>query len=186
MRFYRKTFDVEAFQWTGEAEPAWLLEMMEGASVLVQRDAGAGNYLHVTGENGYFNVRHGDWLVRMPDGRLEIVPDAMFREQYGKLREGERTYDREDLIDLCSCALVEQSKWENRDSAAAQSQVGQLWALLLAGCEYEVTEADAIRLQVKTRGFQSFENGSDSADDVEFFYLPTDAKLQEVAGGDWY
>jgi len=54
---------------------------------------------------------------------------------------------REELIALCEAALVPESEWRNRDSAGAQRQIGEAWALLRAGCPYRIlpgTDDDTI------------------------------------------
>lgn len=100
------------------------------------------------------------------------------------------TYIREQLVDLCNKASVHYTKWRNRDSADAQRQVGELSALLKSNCPFEVvtegswkTDDQTIVVQVEFKGFIFFEEGELSK---ETFYLPTQKRLDEAAGGDWY
>lgn len=108
---------------------------------------------------------------------------------------------RDELIELCERAIVPEEFWGNRDSELSHLQVGRLWALLKAGCEYRViTESnkrqddfscvsneDTIWVSVSSRGFHWFEN--EDGDDyltIERYYLPTEKRLEERQGLDWY
>lgn len=109
---------------------------------------------------------------------------------------------REELVEICQRAIVTQPHWNNRDSAEAHTQVGKCWALLRAGCEFDVhsdadnefdmnTDADTIWLTIRYKGFRYMENyepGDVEADylDEATFYLPTLARLDLAEGGDWY
>lgn len=42
--------------------------------------------------------------------------------------------NREELIELCERAIVDEGKWKNRDSHYSQLNIGKAWALLKAGC----------------------------------------------------
>lgn len=114
-------------------------------------------------------------------------------------------YSREKLIDICERAFVPQEKWSNRDTARSQIGIGSCYALLKAGCYYEilteentskgsvcVTDAQTIWIQFWVHDFQWFECGSDcfekdGREDMDYhFYLPTPERLEEVDGKDWY
>jgi hypothetical protein len=104
---------------------------------------------------------------------------------------------REELVALCERGIVHQRKWCNRDSASAQSQLGECWALLKAGCDFDVctranqpsqascvTDDRTIWVEITVPGFSRFEGG---VMDVETFYIPTEARLSQVGPGeDWY
>lgn len=104
------------------------------------------------------------------------------------------TYTRDDLIDICERAIVLEEHWHDRDSAKAQLDVGQAWALLKAGCdfrqldgtkhEYLKTDERTIWIEIDYKGFNVFEMGSEK--DEETFYLPTPERLEQCAGTDWY
>ncbi|OBG32389.1 hypothetical protein [Mycolicibacter heraklionensis] len=101
-------------------------------------------------------------------------------------------FSRDDLIAICRDAVVPQGRWRDRDSSAAQRQLGQAWVLLSAGCEYRVMHAGrlatndrTIWIEITWRGFLDFEYGTE-ATESETFYLPTRARLEQAAGGDWY
>lgn len=103
------------------------------------------------------------------------------------------TYTREALIDLCRIAIVPESNWRNRDSASAQKQIGEAWALLRAGCEFTQTNRgdmattnDTIWIEISSRGFNSFEFGDEGHYDHDLFYIPTPDRLDRANGGDWY
>ncbi|QDF17163.1 RNA-binding protein [Gordonia phage William] len=94
---------------------------------------------------------------------------------------------REELIELCSDGVVPQGKWRNRDSAAAQIQLGKARALLAAGCEFYVfsdkiaTDDRTIWVEITWFGFSHFEYGGNATDD-DTFYIPTRTRLNEVNG----
>lgn len=98
------------------------------------------------------------------------------------------SYTRDQLISLCHRAFVPEVQWRNRDSAAAQRQVGECYALLIAGCLYTVTdETDdrTIWVDVHFDGFGHFDWGGPQDD--ETFYLPTAERLDDARNGrDWY
>ncbi len=103
--------------------------------------------------------------------------------------------DRDELLSLCRDAFLPQEKWSDRDTARCQQQLGELYALILAGCEYSTRTGHMGRMldvRVAFRGFGWFEGGYDPDDDRDLyldhddFYLPTRQRLAEVAGGDWY
>lgn len=101
-------------------------------------------------------------------------------------------YTREELVSICERAIVPESKWCDRDSAGAQRQVGETWALLRAGCDFEVVEKDGhiitdehtIWVRLKYDGFSVFDSGADKYEELS--YLPTTQHLDERNGEDWY
>lgn len=94
--------------------------------------------------------------------------------------------ERIELIKICENAVVDESEWRNRDTASAQRQLGECWALLKAGCNYTVTDrrTDVIWLDVYFDGFMTKDAGASK--DSESFYLPTFEDLKRVNGSDWY
>jgi len=108
-------------------------------------------------------------------------------------------YTREELIAICERAFVPQDKWHDRDSCSSQIKLGSAYALLKAGCKFEVihgdphgcsTDADTIWLRFWTHNFRWFEYGDDDypngLEHDEVFYLPTAKRLNERNGSDWY
>lgn len=108
---------------------------------------------------------------------------------------------RQELIALCERARVPQDKWRNRDSASAQRQLGEAWALLSAGCEFEVlrekggccTDKNTIWLKIRYEGFNFHESYSpydgDAREDYlddDLAYIPTEARIERANGDDWY
>lgn len=99
---------------------------------------------------------------------------------------------REDLIALCEAAIIPEAWWWDRDSPGAQRQVGELWALLKAGCDFDLMPDDhptaykSILVQVDYRGFTTIESGKPK--EREWFYLPTPQWLaaRRAASEDWY
>lgn len=114
-----------------------------------------------------------------------------------------KEYTRAELIKICEKAFVPQERWSNRDSASSHIQLGKIYALLKAGCEFEIvytkdgkgcsTDERTIWIQFWVHDFQWFEYGSDAFDDKrgrkdhEYHgYLPTAQRLKETKGRDWY
>jgi hypothetical protein len=103
-------------------------------------------------------------------------------------------YSREQLVDLCERAVVPMSRWYNRDSSRAQSQIGEAWVLLRAGAPFYVirqghlaTDERTIWVLVEWKGFSAFELGLEEGGmDDATFYIPTEERLASAAGGDWY
>lgn len=108
-------------------------------------------------------------------------------------------FSRENLISICERAVVDVSKWQNRDSPSSQERVGKLWVLLKSNCQFEVlyendglcTDDNTIWLRVWSPKFLHFDwdgfdlNDRDTMED-ETFYLPTTALLDYSKGNDWY
>lgn len=110
-------------------------------------------------------------------------------------------YTREDLLKICEQAFVSEDKWRDRDSEYSQSKLGECYALLKDGCEFEVIYADmcgtdeyTIWLYVYSKGFVYWESCYPNDTEEErkgykekkHFYLPTQKRLDEVNGEDWY
>ena len=105
-----------------------------------------------------------------------------------KLKE----YTREDLIKICEQAFVKEEDWHDRDSEYSQCSLGECYALLRAGCDFEViyeddicgTDEHTIWLYVYSEGFGYFDWGGEK--EKHHYYLPTQKRLDEANGGDWY
>ena len=113
-------------------------------------------------------------------------------------------YTREDLLKICEQAFVSEDKWHDRDRANAQSCLGECSALLKDGCEFEVvyeeddhiceTDEDTIWLYIYSKGFMYYEScyPDDTKEErkgykeKKHFYLPTQKRLDEANGEDWY
>lgn len=104
-------------------------------------------------------------------------------------------YRRQDLLKLCEDAVVPIKKWGDRDCSEAHMQLGQAWALLKAGCPFEImqekdsngldTDENTIWVEIKFTDFSGAENGVD-LNASETFYIPTRKRLNENKGKDWY
>lgn len=114
-------------------------------------------------------------------------------------------YTRKKLIDICEKAIVNQSKWKNRDSASSQIGVGKCWVLLKSGCKFQVstkentkgsciTDENTIWIQFWVKDFKwhdvldaDTDEYPDGIDDSDYqFYLPTEKRLKKSNGEDWY
>lgn len=103
-------------------------------------------------------------------------------------------YTREDLIAICEKAIVPEAQWRNRDTPRSQERVGTAWALLKAGCDWRIAEdmydkrpaerEHTIWIQIEYPGFGTFD--WEGPEEDELFYLPTEKRLAERVGGDWY
>lgn len=107
-------------------------------------------------------------------------------------------HTRQDLIDLCELGCTPQDQWGDRDSASAVRQLGGAWALLRAGCPFKVmternthatdvceTDERTIWIEIAFTGFQSFEYGKREGE-TDTFYIPTQQRLDDANGEDWY
>lgn len=132
------------------------------------------------------------------DRRKAAALAAELKEVRKRIADRKRAKDekvpdpsREELISLCERASIPQTSWWNRDSARAQRQVGELWALLRAGCDFRIlhevgglnSDGNTWWVEVEFEGFNFKEMGEQL--DTDSFYLPTEAKLARV-NGDWY
>ena len=97
-------------------------------------------------------------------------------------------YSREQLINICEKAIVPVGKWADRDTPDAQLDLGKVWVLLKANCQFEVlpeTDNKMIYLKITYPDFHFFETHGYQEDGI--FYLPTEQRLAEVEqGSDWY
>ena len=96
-----------------------------------------------------------------------------------------KKYTREELISLCERAIVKEKEWCDRDTSHSQKNIGKIWVLLKAGCEFKIsyegslkTNDDTIWIYITYDGFESRE--------TDHFYMPTEKKLNENLGMDWY
>lgn len=98
-----------------------------------------------------------------------------------------KVFTRQELIEICEKAFVEEKDWKNRDSESAQCQLGECYALLKAGCQFEIdfnnTNNRTIWVNVYSKGFMAFEGGNLEEHN---YYLPTKKRLEETNGKDWY
>ena len=67
--------EVEAFQWVGDPLSNYALPGWANALAL---HTPTDNTLQVPCWNGTFAAKPGDWVVRGPAGRVEVLPDEMF------------------------------------------------------------------------------------------------------------
>jgi hypothetical protein len=101
-------------------------------------------------------------------------------------------YTREDLIAICEKSSVQELNWNDRDSSSAQRQIGEALMLLKAGCEFRIlherdglmTDEKTIWVEITSRGFSYHDFGGNT--DKDKFYFPTQARLDEAGGRDWY
>jgi hypothetical protein len=102
-------------------------------------------------------------------------------------------YSRGDLIKICERAIVPVDKWRNRDTPSSQRSLGICLVMLKAGCRFKViydggvcsTDEFTIWLEIGWPSFHTFEYGS-GYENSGTFYLPTQKRLDECKGGDWY
>lgn len=104
-----------------------------------------------------------------------------------------KTPERAELIECCEYGFVEEDAWWDRDSASAQRQLGEAYALLRAGCDYKIAKdppsgGDTWWVEITFKGFGYFDSGDGPEDrETETFYLPTMKRIRERGEGkDWY
>jgi hypothetical protein len=108
-------------------------------------------------------------------------------------------YSREKLIEICEKSIVPLALWGDRDTPSAQERIGLCWALLKAGCHFSilvkpenkgdrcVTDERTIWLRIRWPSFLDIECGEEGdCSNEEVFYLPTEKRLKENKGDDWY
>lgn len=107
-------------------------------------------------------------------------------------------YTRELLIELCEKAFVKQEDWKDRDSADAQAGIAMSLMLLKAGCKFEASGSEIFTHTIDITFWVKDFTWWDvlDADEVEYpdgvnngkytYYIPTQYKLDQVAGKDWY
>jgi hypothetical protein len=107
-------------------------------------------------------------------------------------------YSREKLIEICEKSIVPWEKWSSCLTPPAQKKVGLCWNLLKAGCEFEilvkpkevgdlaVTNERNIWLRIRWPSVVDVGMKKGDCSNEELFYLPTEKRLIENEGGDWY
>lgn len=103
-----------------------------------------------------------------------------------------KKYTRKDLIKICEQAFVSEDKWGNRDTAQAQIQLGKCYAFLKDGCDYKIlydnkvckTDEHTIWVTFFVKDFLYFE--MEGSKEEYTCYLPTQKRLDEANGEDWY
>lgn len=111
----------------------------------------------------------------------------------------DKEYSREELIKLCEKAIVLEKNWIDRDSSYSQKEIGEAWALLKAGCDFRIlregcgcTQSDekTIWIEINYCGVGYFEGSGDlekpAGKESETYYIPTEKRLKEANGDDWY
>ena len=107
---------------------------------------------------------------------------------------------REELIKLTALGLVPVEKWRNRDSFAAQMQLGMAGALLRAHCPFEIltnesaghlsSDEATIWIRIKAPTFETVDYGEDPAKPDTWpgmnYYIPTGRRIKQANGNDWY
>lgn len=98
---------------------------------------------------------------------------------------------RNRLVAICERAFVAEEFWFNRDSAKSQRQLGECYALLRAGCVFELRhdmsgqpDDGTIWVRIWSQGFAHFDWGGGL--DEETYYLPDEDRLDRADGKDWY
>ncbi len=100
-----------------------------------------------------------------------------------------RTYAREDLIAICERAIVPFARWSgrNRDTADAQRQLGECWALLKAGCPFRIEAYAQAGMILVYIDFPEEVGAKPQKEQLKYqrYYLPTVGRLETMAGLDW-
>jgi len=140
---------------------------------------------YIKGHNDELNHKFSD----PTDVANDEVNNAISSGEYGEVSE----ITREDLMALCERGFVHQSKWQNRDSANAIMQLGEVYAMLCAGCDFELlhtesaaTDYNMYWVEISFMGFGNFEGSGEL--DTMTAYIPTKEKLDyaELHDIDWY
>ena len=87
-------------------------------------------------------------------------------------------------------------KWGDRDTPSSQEKTALLLMYLRVGCDYKIldngslkTDTWTIWIEIKLPlDFSAIECGMsyDELDNTDTFYLPTEVRLNQCNGKDWY
>ena len=97
-------------------------------------------------------------------------------------------YTREELISICERGQVPYNKWMDRDSYSSQQELHIIKLCLIGDCKFEIrpqnskdcaTNEDTIWIDIF---YDDWENG----ESWHTHYIPTEKRLKEGEGGDWY
>ncbi|MFA1510014.1 hypothetical protein ACDN41_12360 [Priestia aryabhattai] len=111
------------------------------------------------------------------EGRISDDELVKFDDEFKK--DEELILTRRDLIKLCEKSIVEEYKWHMGDSSGYQMNIGKLWALLKANCEFHIVDIDEKFINIKVT-FSALIGCI-----TEQFKLPKDEYLDQLNGDDW-
>jgi hypothetical protein len=79
------------------------------------------------------------------------------------------TLTKPQLLELCLKAVRNPLNWQSEYESELQQQVGAVWVLLQAECQYSVTECSDVDVGISIiyDGFNAMEHGSEVTDDRE-------------------
>lgn len=129
------------------------------------------------------SLRDMSIAMDVPNHRTEDARDVLTRiSKLGTVRER--------LIWTAEHGVVPVSQWRNRDTPGAQEQLSVALGLLRAGAPWRLSDSlrstsQTIWIEIGRRTFSSIENGTDHLT-WDLFYFPTEDRLLQAAGGDWY
>ena len=96
-------------------------------------------------------------------------------------------YTRKYLIEMCEKSIVPYEKWRNRDSYFSHVTIGTLLVCLRAGCKFRISHKGTCATDERTIWVEiQYYNGFKHKNVWEMCYLPTQKRLDEVNGEDWY
>jgi hypothetical protein len=117
--------EVEAFQWQGDPLGDYILPGWANALGL---HTPTDNMLHVPCWNGTFAARAGDWVIRHPNGKVEVRPDDIFSAAYNvddvEVEETRKTAEEKAAIAADAQAKVAEQKHEAAKARAADRESG--------------------------------------------------------------
>jgi len=139
---------------------------------------------------------HGEWgwnndiMYATLDGE-RIYPPTENKELSEPVATLKPYSVREDLLSMIEKAFVKEDLWHNRDSASAQKQLGECYALLKCGCDFYIltdgdlkTDNETIWIEILSKGFSYHEYNAGA--DADTYYIPTESRLEKANGSDWY
>ena len=100
-------------------------------------------------------------------------------------------YTREYILELCDKAIVSEKNWRDRDTPEAQAKIGLIHVYLKAGCKFRIItksryKSDMCVTNSRTIWIEIFHYEFEESKSWHIHYLPTEERLKESNGEDWY
>lgn len=153
------------------------------------------NAPHISNGFGFKIAGTGEWVWSAEIMYATLDGERVYpteNEEVSELEKIDNTdYSRENLISIIEKAFVNEDRWNDRDSAAAQKQLGECYALLKCGCDFYIltdgdlkTDKETIWVRILSKGFSYYEYNAGT--DADTYFIPTESRLEKANGSDWY
>lgn len=101
-------------------------------------------------------------------------------------------YTKEKILEICEKGEVLYNDWRDRDSHGAQEDRLMVILLLKSDCPFKIRTKDnspkesSCVTDEETLWIDIFFDDWEDGENWNTFYLPTEKRLKEAKGGDWY